>query len=176
MSEGSATYTVQANKPICGIDPDTKAITLAILTRRPEGVGPGPEPFVVRRRFETTGRRAEDRFLQLARQVRDGLRIVTSTGCSWVYLEKPMVGPNRKAAIDMGMIVGMIRGELDRLEMPHSLVDPGVWKKALLGNGHATKDEIKAWAVRHLGLEDGLAQDFYDAACLAMFGLQASHG
>lgn len=170
MSESSTLYAVRKGSSIAGIDPDTKAITIVVLSRKPTTFG--VEEFVVSRRVEAAGRRADDRFLDLARQIRDVLHIIPNAGASWCYLERPMVGPNRKGAIDMGQVVGMIRAELDRLDMPHSMVDPGVWKKALLGNGHATKEEIKEWSVRHLGMANDLKQDYYDAACIAAFGMK----
>lgn len=95
---------------------------------------------------------------------------------NYVYVERPFVGPNRKAAIDMGMVVGALRAELERLGVPHSLIDPAVWKTKTLGTSRVSKEEIKRWAMTRFDLEDNLAQDYYDSACIAAYGMQVMGG
>jgi Holliday junction resolvasome RuvABC endonuclease subunit len=50
------------------------------------------------------------------------------------------------------------------------MVDNGTWKKGVLGNGHASKEEIAAYATKVLGIPLNEPQDVYDAACIAEFG------
>lgn len=149
---------------VAGIDPDTKAITYAIVDTAAPGI-------VHIGRVAAKGRRAEDRFRGLILFFRNALPEFDT--CDWIYLEKPMVGPNKKAIIDQAIVIGAIRALLYLRNRLHSLVDPGTWKKAVLGNGHAPKEEIKAWALAHFkGLADDHPQDAYDAACIAAFGIK----
>lgn len=148
---------------VIGIDPDTKSITWAIIDTNQTN-----NPSVLR--VEDKGRRAEDRFPKLVE--RFAAVSLSFSPCTWVYIERPMVGPNRKAAIDQGMVIGAIRAMLLEWGIPHSLVAPATWKKAVLGTGQVSKDEIKAWAIQHYGLSDNHPQDFYDAVCISHFGVK----
>ena len=147
---------------VAGVDGDTKTIT--IFTVDDEG-NKGTM------RLEAKGRRAEDRFQSLVEQIQKAISGSLPLA-DYVYVERPFVGPNRKAAIDMGMVVGALRAELIRRGTPHSLIDPATWKTKTLGTSRVSKEEIKQWAMVRFGLEDGLAQDFYDAACIAAHGIQ----
>ena len=152
---------------VVGIDPDTKSLTIFIIERnRPAREG------TAHLRLEAKGRRAEDRFSALVREIHIRLPVALRAKSDYVYVERPFVGPNRKGAMDMGMVVGALRAELERLGVPHSLVDPAVWKTRTLGTSRVSKEEIKAWAVVRFDLEDGLVQDYYDAACIAAYGMQ----
>jgi len=150
---------------VAGIDPDTRAITTAWF---------GPAGQVIVFRDEQKGRIAEDRFYGLVKQFVATAWGLVQNGIEWVYIERPPYGVNPRATIDQACVLGAIRLILGDAGLHYSLVDPGTWKKAVLGNGHASKDDIKAWAVRALGLIDGQEQDAYDAACIAQFGRLAS--
>jgi Holliday junction resolvasome RuvABC endonuclease subunit len=152
---------------IAGIDPDTHSITAFVV----EEDGQSDQYLRLRYRFEAKGRRAEDRFLALVADLQKNLPSTFLATCDYIYVERPFVGPNRRAAIDVGMVVGALRAELERLGVPHSLVDPAVWKTNVLGTSRVSKEEIKAWAIVRFGLEDNLAQDYFDAACIAAYGL-----
>ncbi len=149
---------------IAGIDPDTKAITGVTLEE-------GKEPRIYR--VEAKGRRAEDRIEKLYTSLR-----LTFFGepADWVYIELPVMGVNVKALRDQAMVIGMIRYWLWSNDQPHSMVDNTVWKKGLLGNGHASKEEIAAYAQRVLHIPADQPQDAYDAACIAAWGSQQSGG
>jgi len=145
------------------VDPDTKSITIFIIgDDRSERI-----------RIQAKGRRAEDRFLSL---VEDILKVTRNHDrpplADYVYIERPFVGPNRKAAIDMGMVVGALRGALVRADIPHSLIDPSVWKTNTMGTSNVSKEEIKQWAMVRFELPGNLEQDHYDAACIAAYGMQ----
>lgn len=162
---------------VVGADPDTKSLTFFIIDDDPAN---GPvalqEHGWIKLRIEASGRRAEDRFLGLVDEMQTLLPGSLLSKSEYVYIERPFVGPNRKAAIDMGMVVGALRAELRRLHVPHSLVDPAIWKKAVLGTGHASKEEIKAWAIVRFDLPDNLVQDVYDSAVIAAFGFDRMRG
>lgn len=145
---------------IVGIDPDTKAIT---------GVGleTGKMPHIWR--FEAKGRRAEDRIEKLFTSLR--LMFFSDKPADWVYIELPVMGVNVKALRDQSVVIGMIRYWLWSYHQPHSMVDNGTWKKGVLGNGHASKEEIAAYAQRVLHIPSDHPQDVYDAACIAAWGV-----
>jgi len=149
---------------IAGIDPDTHQITCALIDTVLERTGEI-------RTVEAKGRRAEDRFFDLMHQFEERIAPILLSYC-WVYVELPMAGPNRKATINQSQVVGAIRAILGQRAIGHSLVDPGVWKKAVLGNGHASKDEIKAWVLAHYTLDPNLPQDAFDATAIAHFGVK----
>ncbi len=143
---------------IVGIDPDTRAITGVVLEA-------GKEPHIWR--VEAKGRRAEDRIEGLY----TSLRITFfDQPVDWVYIETPVMGVNAKALRDQAVVVGMIRFWLWSNNQSHSMVDNGTWKKGVLGNGHASKEEIAAYAQKVLHIPADQPQDVYDAACIAAWG------
>ncbi len=143
---------------IVGVDPDTKAITAVSF-------GGPKEPHIFR--VEAKGRRAEDRIEKLYTSLR---LTFFSEPADWVYIELPVMGVNVKALRDQAMVIGMIRYWLWSNDQPHSMVDNTVWKKGVLGNGHASKEEIAAYAQRVLHIPADHPQDVYDAACIAAWG------
>lgn len=146
---------------IAGIDPDTKAITGVTL------FDDGTPPRVWR--IQAKGRRAEDRVEGLYRSL--DLTLFHAP-IDWVYIETPVMGVNAKALRDQAVVVGMIRYWLWSNGQAHSMVDNGTWKKRVLGNGHASKEEIAAYAKKMLNIPADQPQDAYDAACIAAFGRQ----
>ncbi len=150
---------------VLGVDPDTKAITaVAVDTERPTW-------FHVTR-LEAKGRRAEDRIQALASQIETWPHHTYD----WVYIETPVMGVNVKALRDQAFVVGMLRYELWRRGQAHSLVDNGTWKKAVLGNGKASKEEIAQYAAKRFPQLKGESQDIFDAACIALFGRSIYYG
>jgi Holliday junction resolvasome RuvABC endonuclease subunit len=146
---------------VMGIDPDTKAITSVILDSDPTRA-----PIVTR--LEAKGRRAEDRIEGLYKEL---FMSPPQTKIDWVYIESPVMGVNAKALSYQAQVIGMIRYWLWYHDLPHSLVNNGTWKKNVLGNGHASKEEIAAYAQQMLEFGSGELQDIYDAALIAEFGL-----
>ncbi len=144
---------------IAGIDPDTKAIQIVVM-------GEDDEPRICR--IEAKGRRAEDRIQALAAGLEESSSIWQDV--RWVYIETPVMGVNAKALRDQAIVVGVIRSFLWRNGLVNSMVDNGTWKKGVLGNGHASKEEIAAYAQTMLKVPIGQPQDAYDAACIAAWG------
>lgn len=147
---------------VAGIDPDTKAITAAF---HPLYQGGSVETI----RVEAKGRLAENRFPILCSQFRSIASMFKR--CQWVYVERPPMGVNPRATIDQAAVMGAILEILHSEGVGFSTVDPGTWKKQVIGNGHADKPLIKAWVIANLGVPDGLHQDAYDAAAIAHFGV-----
>ena len=139
---------------IAGIDPDTKLIVVALA-----------DSFLT---AATKERLAEHRFKPLIGQFRS---LVTQMDVvTWCYVELPPMGVNPRSTIAQAMVVGAIACILHERGIPYSLVDPGTWKKGLIGRGNADKPLIKEWAVANLGLPDNLRQDYYDASCIRRWG------
>lgn len=145
---------------VVGIDPDTKAVTIAVAE--------SSKPVRVER-FEAKGRLAEDRFNALVSFVERGMSQISSA--DWVYVEKPVFGRSIKSTVDQTLVVGAIKMLLLQQGFRHSLIDNNTWKKDTIGDGHASKEQIKAWALAaYPDLEPSLQQDAYDAVCIARFG------
>lgn len=149
---------------IAGIDADTKSIQVVI---RDDG---GQNIY----RIAVKGQRAEDRIQKLAAALEEDTSIIWQ-GVQWVYVECPVLSQfkgktNAKALRDQSQVLGIIRSFLWRNGLVHTLVDNTIWKKALLGNGHASKEEIADFAMRMLGVPADLPQDASDAACIAAWG------
>ena len=144
---------------IAGIDPDTKSITGVEL---PDG---GDAQIWI---LEAKGRLAEDRIQKLYTSL--NLTFFFGKPIDWVFIETPVLGANAKATMAQAMVVGMIRYWLWSNHQPHSMVNNQTSKKAVLGSGHASKEEITAYAQTVLKIPEGHPQDVYDAACIAHFG------
>ena len=151
---------------VAGIDADTKSIQLVVF---------GDGAITVIKRWQAKGRRAEDRIQQLAGLLEDKDWAAVWKDVAWVYVESPVLAQfrgktNAKALRDQSQVLGVIRSFLWRNGLDHTLVDNTVWKKGLLGNGHASKEEIAAYAHKMLGVPTDQPQDACDAACIAAWG------
>lgn len=85
-----------------------------------------------------------------------------------LLVEMPVAWPNIQTAIRMGMTAGAIM-------LAHTGVSVGIsnseWKAAMVGNGRASKDEIRAWLTRDhpsVAKACGQDQDLVDAAGIAL--------
>lgn len=73
---------------------------------------------------------------------------------------------NIQATIGIAETVGMVLS----LGYPATLVPVASWKKAVVGKGNATKEDVEAWYRSTGGSLQG--QDFYDAAAIYAYGVQ----
>ncbi len=62
----------------------------------------------------------------------------------------------------------------DRIGVPMIEVNPSTWKRDVIGNGQASKDEIRAYAVKSYGVDPTAPQDAIDALCILARGIEAS--
>jgi hypothetical protein len=91
-----------------------------------------------------------------------------------IYIEQPVARHgarvNTGTAIRLSMTVGAV---FARHAGPGYVVDQATWKAALLGNGHASKDEIATWLWSESPGDaeacDG-DQDLIDATCIRIYG------
>lgn len=143
---------------VVGIDPDTKQLVWVYSESN---------NYI---HLKAKGKDADSRFPDLLRQLREEIEDNAFKYVRWTYIELPPMGVNPRSTINQARVVGAIEAEFLRAGIPYSLVDPGTWKKGLIGKGNADKDLIKKWAVANLDLPDSLQQDLYDAACIAQWG------
>ena len=84
-------------------------------------------------------------------------------------LEEPFVGKNAGTAIILGMARGAILAALSINEIPAFAYAPTVAKRAAVGRGSATKEQIAVMIAAELGIEiDQIPLDSTDALALAM--------
>lgn len=99
-------------------------------------------------------------------------------GAESVWVEDTIIGNNRKYSIQLAQVMGAVLASLGAQHLHQGtdvrVVDNRVWKKAVVGAGHASKDQIKDYihvtypAYAPLCGED---QDLYDATCVGLYGL-----
>jgi Holliday junction resolvasome RuvABC endonuclease subunit len=88
-----------------------------------------------------------------------------------VFIEDILIGNNRKYSLRLAETKGAVLAQMHRFSVIP--VNVSTWKKEVLGNGKATKDDIRAWlsgqdsAYADLCGDD---QDQYDAACIGFYG------
>ena len=90
-----------------------------------------------------------------------------------VWIEDTLVGNNHKYSLALTETKGAVMSAL-ALHVDVRLVNVGTWKKAVLGNGHASKDQIRDYIhVTHGAYAPlcGDDQDLYDACCIGLYGL-----
>jgi Holliday junction resolvasome RuvABC endonuclease subunit len=93
-----------------------------------------------------------------------------------VWIEETIIGNNRRYSLQLAQTMGACLAVLALVENKTAVhvVDNTVWKKLVIGNGHASKDQIKSYMhdthpVYAAMCEDD--QDAYDATCVGLYGL-----
>jgi Holliday junction resolvasome RuvABC endonuclease subunit len=130
----------------------------------------GDIPFVYARDFAHIVPRA----LQL-HAVADTVHDVASLhDIDTVWVEDTLVGNNIGYSIALAECKGAVMAGL-AMHRDVRLVNVSSWKKAVVGRGNATKDQVKDYiGVSHGPYAPlcGDDQDLYDAACIALYGRQ----
>lgn len=95
-----------------------------------------------------------------------------------VWIEDTIIGNNRKYSIQLAEVKGAVLSQLSRLRMSLGtdirLVDNTTWKKQVVGDGHASKDQITDYIrVTHPAYAAlcGDDQDLYDAVGVGLYGI-----
>jgi len=96
-----------------------------------------------------------------------------------VWIEDVLIGNNRKYSIGLAQTLGAVLSDLGQVRLHNGLdtrlVNNKTWKKHLLGNGNASKDDVKNY-IREVHSEYaplcGDDQDLFDATCIALYGRQ----
>lgn len=91
-----------------------------------------------------------------------------------VWVEEPVVGKNRRAAILQGQIHGVVLTAALQSEITSVYsVSNTAWKKETVGSGSASKQRCREWLVSEypvLASDCGDDIDLIDAACVAVYG------
>jgi hypothetical protein len=95
--------------------------------------------------------------------------------CDTVWLEEPVVGRGVRASLQIAHTAGAVMSELASLEGLEVYVVPNKqWKKTVIGNGNANKQDISSWLQRkHTSYSSmcGVNQDRVDAVCIGLYGV-----
>jgi crossover junction endodeoxyribonuclease RuvC len=95
--------------------------------------------------------------------------LVTTFHPDCAVLEEPFMGKNASTAIILGMARGAILASLSVNGIPAFAYAPTVAKRAAVGRGGATKEQIAVMIAAELGIEiDQIPLDSTDALALAM--------
>lgn len=88
---------------------------------------------------------------------------------SVIFAEEPLSLQNGKTTRVLGLAAGAIWAAHLSLDLTWMWVDVSTWKKAMIGHGGATKDEVRLWSLLHGGTEDW-EEDHYDAHAVGAYG------
>lgn len=96
----------------------------------------------------------------------------------YIFIEDVLIGNNRKYSLRLAETKGAVLAGIGRVHeryRPQVIpVNVSTWKKEILGNGHASKEDIRNWLTdynsAYAELCDG-DQDQFDAACIGYYGL-----
>ena len=107
---------------------------------------------------------------QCVRRLYSGIcELVTTFHPDCAVLEEPFMGKNASTAIILGMARGAILASLSVNGIPAFAYAPTVAKRAAVGRGGATKEQIAVMIAAELGIEiDQIPLDSTDALALAM--------
>lgn len=94
----------------------------------------------------------------------------------YVFIEGPLVAGARniRTALKMAMAVGAIVSGVTRYTFRCYLVPVSKWKKATIGIGNASKDQVALWLNQvypAYAALCGASQDLVDAACISRYGI-----
>lgn len=97
-----------------------------------------------------------------------------------IWVEQPVAQHGRAANIGTAVRLGMTVGAIFAVHAgPGYIVDQAHWKAEILGNGHASKDQIAQWLWSE---SPGDAEacggdgDLIDASCIRLFGVLVAEG
>lgn len=100
---------------------------------------------------------------------------------SWIFAEEPLALQNGKTTRLLGLAAGAIWAAHLDYDLYWSWCDVAHWKRAIVGKGNASKDEVRDWcevnpAFKHENREEFLKYlDLYDAWAIRMHGVRALH-
>lgn len=148
---------------VIGIDPSSKKLAFCITGKRyrivdmhkkslPEGV------------LQATGAAFEEAFLFF--QSNQGAR---------VYMESPVVGRSAHSTIVQAQVGGAVLAAACKAGLDVVMANVSSWKSQVVGNGHASKDQVKDWLEENLPsvyIRTEGDQDLIDAAAITLYGVQ----
>jgi len=87
-----------------------------------------------------------------------------------VYIERAIYLQNPKTTLMIDAVVNLIRFACIDKQIAYQMIDNKSWKKIVLRNGNASKDEVRSFVHRTFGEEGLNTQDLCDAVCIALSG------
>lgn len=146
----------EEGRDIIGIDCGGRKIALADLSR---GIF-----------FEYEAANTVPRGDQLV-QIAEALQPYRNSDGSPVWVEAPIVAGarNLQSSLKIAQVTGVAHTVMDN---SHE-VAVASWKKAVVGNGRADKEQVRAWLVENhpdLYRLTRHSQDLIDATCIALYG------
>lgn len=149
---------------IVGVDPSYRTMALVAL-----GDQPMATKIKVPDKIKDPQKIASDLFS-------GGLSFMSLATPFAIYVEEPVVAGarNLRSSLKIARSVGALMGACSAAGMERVyLVPVSTWKAQVVGNGHASKDDIRTWLDSHQPEVSALCgddQDLRDAACLALYG------
>ena len=103
------------------------------------------------------------------RDLADGLeKVIERTGPVEMAIERVFVGANAQSALKLGQARGVAILTAARSDMLISEYSPNQIKKAVVGRGHANKNQMKFMVRALLSLSESLTSDSADALAVAI--------
>ena len=156
-----------------GVDLGVHKLSCAVLDDGPPG-----EPALLRVESMDIGEGARDlQLFALSGYVHD---MALSMEVDSVWIEEIIVGNNRKYSLQLAEVKGAVLASMARVRMLNGTdtrtVDNKVWKRELIDNGNASKQEIKNYIIdTHPSYAPFCGeQDEFDAVAIALYGLTIS--
>jgi len=114
--------------------------------------------------WDIRSRELFDQFFDLTRRLKDD-KIEPDI----VYIEQAIFLQNIKATLIIDSVINAVKFISHMNNIPYIIVDNKSWKKSVIGNGKASKEQIMEWA--KVGYGDKITtQDTADACAIATFG------
>ncbi|MHA1408879.1 MAG: hypothetical protein ACTSQY_00925 [Candidatus Odinarchaeia archaeon] len=148
---------------VCGIDPSLNCTSLVFISGENKGLFGNNDLKIkkVQPKDLRGGKRLRFIYERLYDAFNDEPRM------DMIFVEGYSYGSTNRA-FKIGELGGIIKEFFFCIEQDIIIIPPAMWKKAILNNGHATKEEIKKFVETNYNIEF-TKQDDYDAYCLALF-------
>lgn len=148
---------------VIGIDIDTRKIALASY----DGI------VLTTELIKATNKAFEERYKELILGSDDwmGKKVYKNKEKVVVFIEEPAFVQNRRAVIQLAKVFSVIATLCCLNNVPCFGVNNMIWKKGILGDGRASKEKIKEFALLAFGeYLKGKTQDEMDASLIAKWG------
>lgn len=149
---------------IIGLDCSSKSIHAVVLNQDGD--------LVYKEAWTTKARDMDAKLFELQEGFTSGLYRIIGDGTAIAVIENPIYIQSGKATIEISQVIGFVKAELNRFGLLVWGVQNTVWKKVVLGDGTSNKERIAMFAKARWGDVFEGSQDFADAACVALYGVE----
>lgn len=118
-------------------------------------------------------------YMAAAEVMSDLAKIGTKRNGAVPFIEAPLHGKGQKTTIVQSMVSGVVQLAMVQSGHRPQMVNVSTWKKTVIGNGNATKDDIASFIKqrwRPIFDEAAGNQDILDAAGVCLYGLVTRSG